>query len=326
MSDGNLFLNPFRIDDLAVFDDEAWFHLLSHNISLEALASAIRAASTSVIERIARNLPISCRNRFWQAFAHSTTAEEVMDAQRQVLDRLFWELIYWCMPDEYEMLTAGEYLHPGIFQQLASDLRGKTVLDAGAGSGRATIQCLEAGAERVFAIEPSPGLRRILRQKFRYQIAGQRVVVTHGRFDALPLSDQSVDLALSCSAFTALPEQGGESGLRELFRVTRPGGKIVVIWPRVEDRAWLQERGFQYVNLPLQQEMALHFHTLGDALHCARLFYGRRPSVHEHILATQKPEIPFSLIDINPPCDYYWCEVSCQSPFSTQQSLKTVVG
>src|SRR5689334_20936992 len=127
-----LFVNPFHIDDLCVFDSDAWYNLLSHHgmgLAVDMLARAVRAAPTQVIERIARNLDAEQCNSFWRAFVQPATPEEVACAQRQVLDRLFWELIYWRMPDEYEMLTENERLHPGIFQLLAPDLRGKTVLD-----------------------------------------------------------------------------------------------------------------------------------------------------------------------------------------------------
>lgn len=312
----NLFINPFHIDDLSVFDDDAWHNVLSHHrlgLTVDILARAARVAPTGVIERIARNLPVTQHNAFWRVFAHPATPDEIAHAQRKLLDLLFWELIYWRMPHEYELLTENERLHPGIFQHLAPDLRGKTVLDAGAGSGRTTLACLEAGVARVFAVEPSPGLRAILRRKLQHSPFRQHVVISPGRFAALPLTAQSVDVALSCSVFTALPEQGGESGLAELLRVTRPGGKIFVLWPRAKDHAWLRKHDFQQISFPEHPQMAIHFRSLADAIHCAHLFYGRKPAVLKHILATQKPEIPFALIGINPPDAYCWREVPLAS-------------
>jgi ubiquinone/menaquinone biosynthesis C-methylase UbiE len=135
------------------------------------------------------------------------------------------------------------------------------------------------------------------------------VIPHEGRFDAIPLPDNSVDVALSCSAFTALPEQGGERGLAELQRVTKPHGKIVLIWPRVEDRRWLEAHGFHYVSLPVQQEMSVHFRSLRSALHCARLFYARNQAVQHYLLTKQKPDVPFSVIGMNPPRDYCWRNV-----------------
>jgi hypothetical protein len=131
--------------------------------------------------------------------------------------------------------------------------------------------------------------------------------------------DNSVDLTLSCSAFTAAPEQGGECGLAEMLRVTRSGGKIVLIWPRREDREWLSARGFRYVALPVQREMCVHFRSLQSALHCAQRFYAHNKAVAQYLLSQRQPEVPFSVIGINPPRDYCWLEVQKSTPSLASQ-------
>jgi len=233
----------------------------------------------------------------------------VKAARRRVLDGLFWELTYWKTPVLYEELTEGERLHPGIFQQLRSDLRGNVVLDAGAGSGRASFECLRYGARLVYAVEPSPGLLHILEQKVTGQPATSKIIPCRGRFDQIPLPDNSVDMALSCSAFTAGPEQGGEPGLAELQRVTKSGGKIVLIWPRPEDYDWLVAQGFHYVALPVRHEMRVRFRSLQSALRCARRFYAHNQAVVNYIVKRRKPEVPFSVLGLNPPRDYFWLTV-----------------
>jgi hypothetical protein len=91
--------------------------------------------------------------------------------------------------------------------------------------------------------------------------------------------------------------------------VTKPGGKIVLIWPRREDYEWLAEHGFQYVALPMDQEMQVHFRSLQSALRCARRFYARNKAVVDYILTHRQPEVPFSVLGFNPPCDYCWLRV-----------------
>src|SRR5258708_17989457 len=189
------------------------------------------------------SLPPGQRSDFMQGLRHSCPGEQVQAARKRVLDELFWELTYWKTPDLYEELTEGERLHPGIFQRLEPDLRGKVVLDAGAGSGRASFECMHYGARIVYAVEPSPGLLRILEKKVANQPTHNRIVPYQGRFDQLPLRHPSLDLPLSCSAFPPQPQHAANPRLAELKRVTRPGGKIVVIWPRQEDYAWLNAHG-----------------------------------------------------------------------------------
>ncbi len=308
-----LFENPFHIADLLVFDDATMQHLFSRGsfgITLEDLAYSMHNAPQQLVERIRCNLPAQQRSQFMQLLCQPVAKDVVQAARRHILDALFWELTYWKTPELYEELTEGEQLHPGIFQQLAPDLQGKTVLDAGAGSGRASFECVRHGARVVYAMEPSPGLLHILEKKIADQPVDNRIIPCQGYFDQVPLEDKSVDVALSCSAFTADPEQGGEPGLAELKRVTKPDGKIVLIWPRREDHEWLAEHGFQYVALPMDQEMQVHFRSLQSALRCARRFYARNKAVVDYILTHRQPEVPFSVLGFNPPCDYCWLRVT----------------
>jgi SAM-dependent methyltransferase len=304
-----MFANPFCIEDLLVFDDAALQRRLrggGFSLTVENLARSLQGAPAELVERIKCNLPTEQRSHFVEELQRSVSQHEVEAARRSVLDSLFWELTYWKAPDLYDELTEGERLHPGIFQQLEPDLRDKIVLDVGAGCGRASFECVRYGARLVYAVEPSPGLLSVLEQKLRNQPEGNRIVPLQGSFDRIPLEDASVDTALSCSAFTAEPEQGGEPGLAELKRVTKPGGKIVLIWPRIPDYGWLAARGFHYVALPLDQEMRIRFRSLESALRCARLFYAHNPAVVDYILERQQPEVPFSVLGVNPPCDYCW--------------------
>jgi ubiquinone/menaquinone biosynthesis C-methylase UbiE len=305
-----LFENPFQMEDLVVFDDAELQNLLCNNgfgLTVENLAHSLHGIAEEVIQRIARNVPADHRALFFEELRRSIPPEQVDAARRTVLDQLFWELTYWKTPELYEELTEGERLHPGIFKQLEPDIRDKVVLDAGAGSGRVSFECVRCGADRVYAVEPSPGLLRILQQKL--DMTDSCIIPRPGRFDALPLPDKSVDLAVSCSAFTADPAQGGERGLTELKRVTRSGGKVVIIWPRTQDYEWLAQRGFAYVvaaSQEEQEEMCVHFRSLQSALRCAQHFYAHNPEVMRFLLREHRLDVPFSLLGINPPCDYCW--------------------
>lgn len=299
------FENTFHMEDVIVFDDATLRSIFCSNgfgLTIEKLAYSLQGMSKELVQRIRDNMPPEKRALFLAELQRPVSEDQVEAARHEVLDRLFWELTYWKTPDFYEELTEGEQLHPQIFQQLEPDIRGNIVLDAGAGSGRASLECLRSGAKKVYAVEPSPGLLRILQKKLN----SNRVVLRRGRFDALPLDDQSVDLAISCSAFMAEAAQGGEPGLAQLKRVTKPGGKIVIIWPRLQDYDWLAQHGFTYVRLPVQEEMRVHFRSLQSALRCARHFYARNPGVAQYIERECTPDVPFSILGINPPRDYCW--------------------
>jgi SAM-dependent methyltransferase len=306
-----MFDNPFKMVDLMVFDDTALRNVLTgegFGLSVDLLAHSLQGSPDSLIRRIQRVLPPEQRSLFKDVLLHPIPHTEAKAARQQVLDALFWELTYWKTPQLYEELTEGEVLHPGIFQRLEPEIRNRIILDAGAGSGRATFECLRYGAHLIYAVEPSPGLLHMLQQKLHQQPTC-RIIPCNGRFAALPLADESVDIALSCSAFTAQAGQGGEEGLIELKRVTTAGGKIVLIWPRAEDRDWLLEHGFQYVSFPLKQEMHVRFRSWQSAIGCASRFYAHNRMVLRYLLSRNEASIPFSLLGMNPPHEYCWLNV-----------------
>ena len=64
-------------------------------------------------------------------------------------------------------------------------------------------------------------------------VAGLDLVVADGR--ALPFGDASVDHAYSISVLEHIEEPGDAEALRELARVVRPGGRILVTLPHAEE-------------------------------------------------------------------------------------------
>lgn len=306
------FANPFHMEDLLIFDAENLRRVLTGeaaSMALEHLAWSMYGASPRLVQGCLACLSAAERQRFQQELARPLARAQVEQARHLLLDQLFWELTYWKTPDLYEELIAGEHLHPGIFQQLEPFLQGKVALDVGAGSGRASWELLRHGAKLVYAVEPSPGLLHILHQKLSDTCAAGSIVARAGDFAHVPLPERSVDLALACSAFTADPAHGGERGLVELKRVTRPGGYIIVIWPRPGDRSWLAARGFRYVAFPQDREMCVSFSSWSSALRCVRRFYANNRNVRRYLLNARQPKIPFSVLGINAPCDYCWLPV-----------------
>jgi SAM-dependent methyltransferase len=131
----------------------------------------------------------------------------------------------WSMPagsgdawaDDYERGRPG---WPDDVVELAALPATATVLDLAAGTGKLT-RVLVGAFERVVAIEPAAAMRRILTE-----LAAQAEVLS-GTAEDIPLPDASVDGVFAAQAFTHFDP---ERALREIHRVLRPGGALVLLW------------------------------------------------------------------------------------------------
>ena len=98
---------------------------------------------------------------------------------------------------------------------------GETILDAGCGTGIFVVDLVEAGA-RVVGLELSPAMLRRSGAKF----SGRAFYPVQGDMSRLPFADNSFPRTVSNTAIEFIEDAGSAVG--ELFRVTKPGGVIVV--------------------------------------------------------------------------------------------------
>ena len=213
------------------------------------------------------------------------------DPQNDIV--LAWELLYRLEPELYERLARAERLHPGVVDWLPHEV--DRIAEVGAGTGRLTMELAERG-QRIVAVEPALPLRRILRRKLAAAGHGDRVRVTRGFFDRLPLPGDFADLVVACSAFTPSPSHGGDAGLAEMERVCRPGGCVAIIWPNHLD--WLAARGYTYVSFP--GPMSVEFSSFPEAVELAGIFY---PKAAGEVRRRGSRRVPFEVLGINPPRD-----------------------
>jgi SAM-dependent methyltransferase len=300
----NEHMTTFQLDDLAVFD-EAHLREVIANVSgavhpvLAGHAFAKNqpqeiSTCDGLAARIEHALSPDNRAMFVAARHYLLSASERETARQTLLDTLFWELTYWKRPDDYDLLTAGEQVHLGALDVARVD--DAVVLDAGAGAGRITLP-LARRARRVYAMDAAPPLLRLLENKLATADL-RNVELLRGVFRRAPLPDDSVDAVIACSAFGPHESRGGERGLDELQRVTRHGGRIIIMWP--EDPAWFVRHGFRYARLPGQ--LTITFPTLEDAYAIAGRFYGATAT--RHLDATHRPELPFYALGVKAPRDF----------------------
>jgi SAM-dependent methyltransferase len=151
---------------------------------------------------------------------------------------------------------------------------GRSLVDLGCGTGFWLNQ-YAAEAATVTGVEPDPELR--LAATTRSEQASN-VAVVAGSAEHLPLADATVDVVHARFAYFFGP--GCEAGLREVMRVLRPGGSLVVIdndyahgefadllraatqgnaaFDPHAARSWWREQGAQRVEVMSQWRFANH--------------------------------------------------------------------
>jgi SAM-dependent methyltransferase len=215
------------------------------------------------------------------------------DGDPQIDDALAWELLYRLEPELYDRLVSGERLHPGVLGWLPNSV--ERIVEVGAGTGRLTLELIRRARE-VIAVEPAAPLRRLLNRKLLREDHRDRVRVTHGFFDDLPVADSCADLVVACSALTPASAHGGEPGLAEMERVCRPGGRVVIVWPNSVD--WLAAHGYRYVSFA--GEMFVEFASREEAIELTEVFY---PGAVADVRRLGETRVPYEVLGINPPRD-----------------------
>jgi len=124
------------------------------------------------------------------------------------------------------------------------DFSGKTVLDIGSGTGRLAFVAAPL-AKVVFPVEPVANLRDYLRKKAA-RLGFTNVYPVDGTITSIPFPDCFTDVVMSGHVYGDDPE----AEVREMERVTRPGG-MVILCPGTNDeegpaQQYLVEQGFEW--------------------------------------------------------------------------------
>ncbi len=132
----------------------------------------------------------------------------------------------------------------GLLDRLTGQVRADaTLLDIGAGTGTLALAALRRWPGiRAIGVDPARRLLDWAQADARQAGVADRLTVEVGEAAALPLPDASVDVATSTFVLQLIPDR--PAGVREAFRVLRPGGVFAHLTWRAEDEPFEPEDVF----------------------------------------------------------------------------------
>ena len=111
--------------------------------------------------------------------------------------------------------------------KLLKEIQPKQILDIATGTGDFAIESLKLNPDHVIGVDISEGMLNVGREKLKKRKLDDRITLTSGDSENLPFEDNKFDAIIV--AFGVRNFENLEKGLSEMFRVLRPGGKVVVL-------------------------------------------------------------------------------------------------
>jgi len=137
-----------------------------------------------------------------------------------------------CAQGDPLLFQRGERELPDCYRYVAQDLINRCKLregvwvDLGSGWGGLALALAQMTRSVLVLVDPDIGALRRASLQCKAAGLGRRVLIIAGRAENLPLADHSADLVVSRGSVFFWEDQ--PTGLREVYRILRRGGKAVI--------------------------------------------------------------------------------------------------
>lgn len=131
----------------------------------------------------------------------------------------------------YDAGAGHEVEHHAEALQLARVQEGQRVLDVACGTGRGTVGLAQAVGEmgRVDALDLSDAMIQQAQSKINKLGLSRRVHFKQGNARELPYPEENFDVVYNGYMFDLIPLDGFLPILKEMARVLKPGGKLILV-------------------------------------------------------------------------------------------------
>jgi demethylmenaquinone methyltransferase/2-methoxy-6-polyprenyl-1,4-benzoquinol methylase len=163
---------------------------------------------------------------------------------RQALDKEKLKAVYDHVAGHYDFqhsfLTANADQRGRVLVVEKTIASGDNVLDCGAGTGSTgLLAAQQVGASgKIVLFDASEGMLAVARMKAAQAHLQDRVEFSTGDMLNLPFDDNRFDVVLS--TYSMCPVYDPSKAAREVYRVTRPGGRIGVAHSTDPEHSWVK--------------------------------------------------------------------------------------
>ena len=178
-------------------------------------------------------------------FTHDHNKERALAPQTpgQVIRwPVFYEFILWAVTRNKEKAFRNFVIDTAELKP------GEAVLDVGCGTGTQALSAKERVGEagRVSGIEPSLEMVTYARRKVVRQ--GLLVDIQPGVIEQINQPDRSFDVILCIIVMHHMPDESKLKGIKEMARVLKPGGRVLVVDSNLKLLPPFEREGFSQVN------------------------------------------------------------------------------